>query len=38
VILNMSRLTVPMAVDIVCAAADALMLNADEATLEGGEL
>jgi cytidylate kinase len=36
VILNMSRLTVPMAVDIVCAAADALILNAAEANLQGG--
>jgi cytidylate kinase len=36
-ILNMARLTVPMAVDIVCAAADALNLNAAEAALEGCE-
>lgn len=37
VILNMARLTVPIAVDIVCAAADALMVNAAEASLEGCE-
>jgi hypothetical protein len=37
VILNMSRLTVPMAIDIVCASADALMLNAAETNLEGCE-
>jgi cytidylate kinase len=37
VILNMTRLTVTVAVDIVCAAADALMLNAGEAALAGCE-
>ncbi len=36
-ILNMSRLTAQTAVDIVCAAADALALNAAEASLEGCE-
>jgi cytidylate kinase len=37
VILNMSRLTAPMAVDIICSAADALVVNAAEAALEGCE-
>lgn len=37
VIINMGRLTVPMAVDIVCAAADALTLNAADAPAEGCE-
>jgi cytidylate kinase len=37
VIINMGRLTVPTAVDIVCAAAEALALNATEAQLEGCE-
>jgi cytidylate kinase len=37
VVINMARLTVPMAVDIVCAAADALALNAPEAQPEGCE-